>query len=117
MMERRKIDRYKVKDASFVILKEGQVNEMAQLVDISEDGLGCYSVTDEPKNINNPLSEIILADNGFCIEQIPLKKVSAIELSDNLPLNLKKMRYGLQFSELTAEQRSKLLFFIRNHTS
>ena len=40
-----------------------------------------------------------------------------VELKDKLPFNLKKMRYGLQFSKLTAEQNSKLLFFIRNHTS
>ena len=114
--ERRKHKRYKVKDVVFVLMRADQRNGMAQIVDISESGLGCHCLGRNHSPMDHREWEIVLAEDSYHLVTIPSRTVSDVEIGEKLPFNLQKRRWGLKFARLNADQRFKLQYFINTHT-
>jgi hypothetical protein len=120
-IERRKHQRYQVKDIAFAKLwsmnENDYVKDMGQLLDISPDGLALHCSVDTEKIEGHCGLGIFVSGSDFSIEKIPFKIVSNVEMTDKPTLNLRAgRRYGIQFKELTADQKSKLDYFLQNHT-
>jgi len=120
-IERRKHKRYQVKDLAFAKLwsthDKEYVQDMGQLLDISRDGLALHCSIKAEKAAEHSGLGIFLSGGDFSIEKIPFTIVSDIEMTGKPTLNHRAgWRYGIQFENLTAEQQSKLDYFLQNHT-
>lgn len=119
MTNRRKYKRFRVKDVTFAVLKDpSNQQEMGQIVDVSEGGLAlCYLVSSKKTNNFKEL-DLILADNGFHIDEMLFIAVADFEVPNELPFDsLQKRKYSVEFIELTQDQKSKMKLFIKNHTT
>ena len=113
--ERRKHQRFKVKEVVFVLMRTNHQNAVAQLIDISESGLGCHFISRNHKSIDYPELEIVLAEDSYHLVKISSRTITDLETDEKLPFNLKKRRYGLEFIRLNTDQRFKLQYFIKTH--
>ena len=115
--QKRTDKRYRVKDLTFVKLRSKSEIEIAQLLDISMEGLAFRYFVDnkQPRNYYN--LGLFLSGGGFSIDQIPFKAASNIELANNSQFStIILKRYGVQFEKLTPEQTNSLDHFLLNYT-
>jgi hypothetical protein len=59
----------------------------------------------------------IFIDNSFCLDEVPFETVSDFEASQIPFTSLVMRQSGVQFGDLTHDQRSQLKHFIHNHTT
>ena len=125
--------RYKAKEGTFAVLFQDS-SKLGHLVDICVDGFSfCFS--DSPfldsdrdgqallysgrQHLVEGLSEfdIFLVDSGICLERMPCKIVSEIEIEegDNLA-SIATKRCSVQFDKLAPKQVSDLADFIEHWT-
>ncbi|MCP3954359.1 MAG: hypothetical protein GY697_19405 [Desulfobacterales bacterium] len=125
--------RYRAKEGTFAVLFQDS-SKLGHLIDICVDGFS-FSFSDSPfldsdrdgqallysgrQHLVEGLTEfdIFLVDSGICLERMPCKIVSKIELEegDNLASIVTK-RCSVQFDELEPEQVSDLNDFIEHWT-
>ncbi len=113
---RRKHERFKIKDFTFVKFRSESDEDVGQLLDISKGGLSLrYFVnTKKPKNFYK--LDIFLSGGDFIIAGIPFKTISNTELSDGLQFSPTIFRRSsVQFGHLTPNQISKLDYFFSQH--
>jgi hypothetical protein len=115
-VERRKHARFRVpKDACVAIRSD--CLRFAQIERVSMKGLEFCYVAD-----NGPVSEpfeldIFLAGSAFYLYKVPFKTISDYETSNDTPFPwLPMRRCGVQFGELTPNQKNMLEYFIHNYT-
>ena len=121
LTERRLHERFQVQGLAFAKLwseyAKEYVQDMGQLLDISQGGLSvrCSEKTD--KTGEHPGLGIFLSGDDFSIDKIPFKIISDTEMTSGLTfIKYTAWRYGLQFEELTPHQIAKLDYFLLNHT-
>lgn len=114
--ERRKHERFEVKDFTFVKLRSEYEEDVGQLLDISKGGLSLrYFVNAEKPKIFDKL-DIFFSGGEFIIAGIPFKTISNTKLSDGLQFSPTIFRRsGVQFGHLTPKQISKLDYFFSQH--
>jgi len=114
IVEQRKHNRFQVKSPSFAVLRPN-ANKLGQIIDISRGGLAFRY--DANKAQGNRASQLaILADNSFCLDEVPIKTISDFEL-DSADIFKTMRRCGVQFGKLTPDQTSHVEFFIRNYAT
>ena len=120
-IERRKYKRLQIKDLAFAKLwsehKKEYVQDMGQMLDISQGGLSvrCSEKTD--KTGEHPGLGIFLSGDDFSIDKMPFKIISDTEITNGSKFIKRTVRrYGLQFEELTPHQRDNLDYFLIYHT-
>ena len=118
LIEKRKYKRFKVKDITFALLKSSYSEEMGEIVDISRGGLAINYFVGKDSIIKESVElDIILADNGLYIKNMPCRIISDFEITDKFYFSSIKMRrHCIQFRELEISQISELDYFIQNHT-
>jgi hypothetical protein len=116
MIEQRKHKRFQVIDGSYAVLGY-KPTMMGQIVNLSKDGLAvCYKNTDQHINESFKL-DILKTDSNFYIEQLHVKTISDIEISDDRAFGSQKIRRrGVQFEDLNAIQLFQLYYFLQNYT-
>ena len=99
--DRRKNRRFKVPPDAFMVIKQPRF-KMGQIVDMSAGGLSfCYIEGSIPP-IDNLKVDILLADDGYYLDQIPVDVVSDFTIGVNYPFNEKPVkRCSLKFNGLS----------------
>ena len=94
-----------------------QESRLGQIKDISIRGLSFRYIDSHEKLENADALKIILGDEGLYLDNVPFKKISDFEIENEFSFSRIKMRQiGLEFGELTAEQKMRLDRFIQYHT-
>jgi hypothetical protein len=114
--ERREYKRFEVQEGAFASLR-GPVSKLGQITDISRGGLA-FRYIDTGMHPDRSFDlDILIADNGFHLKEVPCKKISDSEITSEFHFSSIKMRrLGVQFMELTHNQTDQLGYFIQNHT-
>lgn len=115
-MERRRHQRFQAEDGAMVTLHH-YASLVGRIIDISKGGLAFrYMDTDERPRGSFQM-DILVEKAGFLLEKVPAKTISDLELPKEFSYSPTTMRrQGVRFGDLTENQKSKLEFFIRNHT-
>ena len=121
-IERRMHPRFKAKKLTFIKLSSENEEDMAQLLNISRGGLSLRYFEDAGKEIAYSKLDILSPDADFNINKIPFRTISSdIKLTfspyfrPRHPIELR--RCGVAFEGMTAEQTSRLDYFLSNHAS
>ena len=115
-VERRQQPRYKAADGVFAALLSHN-SKLGQIKDISEIGLSFRYIdsgdpSDEPSEL-----KIIVGERGVYLDHLPFKKVNDFEVKSENSFSALKMRQnGLQFGNLTSQQRIRVERLLQNHT-
>ena len=114
-VERRKNQRYNVKDSAFVIINPEPVR-LVPILDIALGGVGVY-VNNEDHWLNKVSKlEIMVADCSFYLANLPVESISnfkAFPANPSYPIDGR--RCSLKFGSLTLSQKTELKYFIRNY--
>ena len=114
--ERRQQKRFRAQEGAFAALV-AQESRLGQIKDISIRGLSFRYIDSHEKLENADALKIILGDEGLYLDNVPFKKISDFEIENEFSSSRIKMRQiGLEFGELTAEQKMRLDRFIQYHT-
>ena len=114
--ERRQQKRFKAQEGAFAALV-AQESRLGQIKDISLRGLSFRYIDSHEKRENADALKIILGDEGLYLDNVPFRKISDFEIENEFSFSRIKMRQiGLEFGELTAEQKMRLDRFIQYHT-
>ena len=115
--DRRKHRRFKVPADAFAIIKNPSF-KLGQIADMSKGGISFYYIG-EKEFVNNGFSvDILLADDDFYIDNLPVNIVSNITVPLQAPVKKATFkRCGLKFKNLNSSQRSKLSFFVPRQPS
>jgi hypothetical protein len=114
--ERRQDKRFKAAEGAFAALMDPG-GKLGQIKDISTRGISfLYIGKDDEPTVTNHL-KIILGGSGLYMDNVPIKKIADFEVESEYSFSTIKMRQiGLQFCDLTPEQKHRLQDFIENHT-
>ncbi len=115
-VDRRHQKRFKVSEGVFVaLLNNGR--KLGQIRDISNMGLSFRYIDGEDDPADTGELRIISRSEGFFLDKVPFRKICDFEIKSEFSFSLIKMRQmGLQFDELTPEQRSRLNQYIQKLT-
>jgi hypothetical protein len=115
------IELSKIKDMSmgeiaFAVIKSKPI-KMGQIINISRDGLAFHYIDRHGGSNGLFKMDILCAQDAFYLDRLLFKPVFDIEIETDIPLNSFTIRKcGVQFGELSSQQRSRLEYFITNHT-
>jgi hypothetical protein len=114
-VERRKHKRFQAWNGAFVGLGPYSL-KLGQIVNMSMGGLAFrYIGSSKPSKMKTRSK--IFVDNGFCLDDVPLETVSDFEAKQKPFASLVMRESGVQFGELTHDQKSQLRYFLSNHTA
>jgi len=114
--ERRQQKRFKAEEGAFAALVD-QESRLGQIKDISIRGLSFRYIDSHEKLENADELKIILGNQGLYLDKVPFVKISDFEIESEFSFSIIKMRQiGLQFGELTPQQKLRLDQFIEYHT-
>jgi len=115
------IELSKIKDMSmgeiaFAVIKSKPI-KMGQIINISKDGLAFHYIDRHGGSNGLFKMDILFAPDAFYLDRLLFKPVFDFEIETDIPLNSFTIRKcGVQFGELSSQQRSRLEYFISNHT-
>lgn len=93
-------------------IKLGRINN------ISMGGLVFRYIESQAQSNESSVLDILFADCGFYLGNVPFKTISDIELSEDVSIDSIKMnQLRVQFKKITLNQKIQLDYFIRNHAS
>lgn len=104
-------------EIAFAVMKSDPY-KLGRIKDLSMNGLA-FGYLDNGKRVldDSFRLDLLLADCGFYLEDLPFNTVSDFKLNDDFPLSCIKMRQlGVRFKDMTHSQVSKLKYLIRHHT-
>ena len=107
MAERRKYERLKIKGKAVAYYKTHSP-KVAEIIDISQQGLAfSYVGSTEPPNSSFEI-DIVFPDRTDYVEGISCRSVSDCEIASGTGDCIGTRRCGVQFGELTDDQRAKI---------
>jgi len=107
-IERREHKRFLAQEGAYALLKNNS-SKLGQIKNVSRGGLA-FSYTFKV--------DIFISGQGFCLKNIPSKKISDFHIDNKLPFSTFAVRQvGIQFNELNHSQLSQLDNLIRDHTT
>lgn len=117
LVDRRIHKRFKVQDGALALLR-ANIRKVGQIIDISRGGLA-FRYMSNGERLNGSFElDILLANNGFRLEKVPIKSVSDFEIANETSFSSITMRrLCAQFGELKHNQISQLEYFILNYTT
>ena len=112
--ERRRFKRYRVKNGAYTV----NSSRPGLIVDISLGGMSFHYIDRKQWPEENFRLDIVFGpDEEFRLADIPYRIVSDRVTGKRFNSDLVVKRRGIEFGELTAEQRARLEYFIKNHAS
>jgi c-di-GMP-binding flagellar brake protein YcgR len=118
-VERRKFERYCIKESVFAVFKPEPV-KLVPIVDISLGGLGVSvnGISGSEHGLHScSFLEIMVADCSFYLDNLPYEPLSQCRnLHWDATGSLQNQFYGLKFLNLMPSQKTHLKHFIRKHT-
>jgi hypothetical protein len=114
--ERRGNKRFHALAGVFAVLGPN-ATKVGRVIDISMSGLAFRHVDKEEPLKGLSELDVFTIDDDFHVHKIPFEAVSDYEVkNESLPTLMKSRQSGLRFGDLTPAQRSRLEYFIQNHT-
>jgi len=105
-IERREHKRFLIQEGAYALLKNNS-SKLGQIKNVSEEQMHKSFKVD-----------IFISGQGFCLKNIPSKKISDFHIDNKLPFSTFAVRQvGIQFNELNHSQLSQLDNLIRDHTN
>jgi hypothetical protein len=116
--EQRRQKRFRVKQGAFAGLGH-QFRPVGQVTDISSGGLSFrYVASRERTNTSSILKIALTTDSSFHFDNVPVKPVWDLAIPSAFSSGSITMRQcGVQFQEMTPDQKFDLGYFIQNHTA
>jgi len=104
-------------EIAFAVIKSDPY-KLGRIKDLSMNGLAfCYLGNGKRATDDSFRLDLLLADYGFYLKDIPFKTVSDFRFNNDFPFcSLKTRQLGVRFKDMTRGQVSKLRYFIRKHT-
>lgn len=119
LTERRKHKRFKAKDTTFVVLKPHDTR-LGQITDVSEKGIASYYLDVEERSseiLKSSKLSLFLSDGLIYLDEVPIKSISKFRMTHRFISDFITMtRLFFRFGELTHHQKSRLKYFLWNHT-
>ncbi len=116
-VERRKHDRLKVQGGAFAV-PSLKIAALGQIRNISQGGLAFRYVGSQNRSKESFALKILFRDGSFSMHRVPVKTVWDRPIPQAYSLDLITLRQcGMQFGELTDEQKFDLKCFLKNYTS
>ena len=120
MIERRKHKRFEAPSDAVVFLRTSwpDFTIVGKIIEISTSGLAfLYSAASMQKDESRNL-DIILAGPRFSVGEVPFKTISDFEIPMECPVGfMAPRRRGVQFGDLTDNQKLELEYFIQSCTA
>ena len=112
-VERRKNARFKVRSRAYAALGPN-FDQVGPLIDIGMGGLS-FQYTAREKQPSGLSLDIVFTNSSFCLDYIPFKAVSDLEITDTAPPGSPpKRRASVQFEKLTSYQELLLSHFVQS---
>jgi hypothetical protein len=106
-----------VQDGVYALLKNNS-SKLGQIKNISRGGLALSYIVNGEEMHEAFKVDIFISGRGFCLKDIPSKKISDFHINNKLPFSTFAIReVGIQFNELNQSQLSQLDNFMRDHTA
>ncbi len=116
-VERREHKRFMVQEGVYALLKNNS-SKLGQIKNISRGGLAFNYIVNGEEMHESFKVDIFISGQGFCLKDIPSKKISDLHINNKLPFSTFAIRkVGIQFNELNQSQLSQLDNFMRDHTA
>ena len=107
--EKRNYPRFRVSDGAFAFIN----NNPFTIRNISEGGLQLQSVVFDDSLSDDMLLDIFLNNDNFYLQNIPVRLVRCQKNMSSSPFSNKHVNcFGLQFGELTPQQKTRLDSFM-----
>ena len=139
MINRRKHKRYRTKRGTFALLRSTSIElskirdmsmgeigfaviksrpiKMGQIKNISKNGLAFDYIERQSKTIEVFKLDILFAEDAYYLGKVLFRPIFDYAIDAEIPFNSFTIRRcGVQFGELTAQQQSKLAYFVNQHT-
>lgn len=121
LAEQRKSTRYRIGGNAYALLKQPQYKELGKIIDISQTGISFLCINQGDWDVSSFTIDIFLGheENSCLSEQIilkniPLKPICYCRDHDHKPSAMMR-RCGVEFDQLTQDQRARLELFILRH--
>ena len=106
-------------DSAYAVLRRHWLRSsiMGNIVDISLDGLSFRYIAGKKCSYRSSDIDILLTDGSFCLNKVPVNTVSDFKIESETSFGLETRRRGVQFGNLTDNQRLDLRYFIQTYTT
>ncbi len=116
-IERRRRERFKLRDGAFASVKSDHYNKIGSIRDINRDGFAFRYIGKE-EQICGPLEvDILYSGSGLYVQKIKSKSIADFKTDQKCLSNSLAIRQCcVQFGELTEDQTSHLKNFIQKYS-
>ncbi len=118
--ERRKTNRFIVRDGSFALLKSDPFSRLSKITDISINGMGLlYKALKGDHDRFPDISKlsILLSYSGFYLENIRFQMITDFQLDEDVKSEKQIRRQScVRFMDLPNEQKGHLEYFLNRFT-
>lgn len=123
LAEQRRSARYRIGGNAYALLKQPQYKELGKIIDISQTGISFLCINQGDWDAKSFTIDIFLGheENNCISEQIILKNIPLKPICycrdhnhDRRPSTMMR-RCGVEFDQLTQDQRARLELFILRH--
>jgi hypothetical protein len=115
-VERRKHRRFKVHNGAFAALSY-RFTTLGRIADISRGGLSFRYVASKDQSNGSRELKIFLTDGSFCFDKVPSTRIWDLAIPNEFSFGSITIRQcGVQFQDMTGNQKSDLEYFIQNCT-
>jgi hypothetical protein len=115
LQERRKAQRFPADDGCLITFGNDPIR-LWRILDISKEGLAFRYIGGAENAFAASSLDILTRDTSLCIEEIPFKVVSDLQMQDPAPRPYLLKRCGVLFGRMTDEQKRKLETLIQGYT-
>lgn len=123
LAEQRKSTRYRVGGNAYALLKQPQYKELGKVIDISQTGVSFLCINQGDWDSAPFEIDIFIGHDQttsqfeqIILKNLPLKPIAYCRENDrNLSPTAAMMRCGVEFGQLSSDQRAKLDLFILQH--
>ncbi len=120
IVSERRYARFRVpSDSAYAVFRRHWLRSsiMGDIVDISLDGLCFRYIASEKSSHRSSHIDILLTDGSFCLNKIQVRTISDFEMDGKTSGGFKTRQCGVQFGNLTDNQKSDLRYFIQTYTT
>ena len=116
LFERRRHKRFRVTTGSCAYCRS-YPGKVGQIIDVSQRGLAWSYVTNKDQVFSPRELDIVLPDGGVYLNKLPCRTISDFDTDDGTSIKFATRRCGVEFGDLTDDQRSALNHFIQHYTA
>lgn len=113
-IDRRVEDRLTASEGIYAVI-ESFAPQICQIRDMGEGGLSYVYFTDDEPVAESKTLDIIVTGFGFCLKQIPFKKVDDFKMKEEHTSRFEKRVACIEFVDLSDDQKMMIRNFITNH--